>query len=88
MIQNLAASTARAFKAGKIDQRGISYAFILIMFFIIISGALTLSSAVTLACIALRAPEAYESEHGLQVIRRIPKRDSGSRLEGVLAQAR
>jgi hypothetical protein len=58
------------------------------MFFIIISGALALSSAVTLAVIALKAPEAYEAEHGLQVIHRIPKQDAGSRLEGVLAQAR
>ena len=49
------------------------------MFFIIISGALTLSSAVTLAFLALRAPEAYETEHGLQVVHRIPKqRDSNS----------
>ena len=58
------------------------------MFFIIISGALALSSAVTLALIALRAPEAYETEHGLQVIRRGPKTGAESRLEGVLAQAR
>jgi hypothetical protein len=58
------------------------------MFFIIISGGLALSSAVTLALTALRAPEAYETEHGLQVIRRIPKHGAGSRLEGVLAHAR
>jgi hypothetical protein len=58
------------------------------MFFIIISGGLALSSAVTLALVALRAPEAYETEHGLQVIRRIPKQGARSRLEGVLAQAR
>jgi hypothetical protein len=58
------------------------------MFFIIISGALTLSSAVTLALMAFRAPEAYETEHGLQVIRRISKRRSAERLAGTLAQAR
>jgi len=58
------------------------------MFFIIISGALTLSSAVTLAFVALRAPEAYETEHGLKVIRRISKRRSTERLAGTLAQAR
>jgi len=67
---------------------GISYAFIGIMFFIIISGALTLSSAVTLAFMALRAPEAYETKHGLQVIRRISKKRSSGRLSGALAQAR
>ena len=58
------------------------------MFFIIISGALTLSSAVTLAFMALRAPEAYETEDGLQVIRRIPKQRPTPRLAGALAQAR
>jgi hypothetical protein len=58
------------------------------MFFIIISGALTLSSAVTLAFMAFRAPEAYETKHGLQVIRRISKKRSGDRLSGALAQAR
>jgi len=58
------------------------------MFFIILSGALTLSSAVTLAFMALRAPEAYETEHGLKVIRRISKRRSTERLAGTLAQAR
>ncbi len=58
------------------------------MFFIIISGALTLSSAVTLAFMALRAPEAYETQHGLQVIRRISKKRSSERLSGALAQAR
>ena len=54
----------------------------------IISGALTLSSAVTLAFMALRAPEAYETKHGLQVIRRIPKQRPNPRLTGALAQAR
>jgi len=68
--------------------RGIGYAFIGIMFFIIISGALTLSSAVTLAFMALRAPEAYETKHGLQVIRRISKKRSSERLAGAFAQAR
>jgi hypothetical protein len=68
--------------------RGIGYAFIGIMFFIIISGALTLTSAVTLASMALRAPEAYETKHGLQVIRRISKKRSTDRLTGALAQAR
>jgi hypothetical protein len=61
------------------------------MFFIIISGALTLSSAVTLAVLALRAPEAYETEHGLQVVHRIPKQGSSStstQLSEALAQAR
>jgi hypothetical protein len=57
------------------------------MFFIIISGAFTLSSAVTLALLALRAPEAYETEHGLQVIHRIPKQRN-PRLSEALAQAR
>ena len=69
-------------------QSGIGYAPIGIMFLIIISGALTLSSAVTLAFMAFRAPEAYETEHGLQVIRRIPKQRSTERLAGALAQAR
>jgi hypothetical protein len=68
--------------------RGITYAFIDTMFFIIISGALTLSSAVTLAFLAFRAPEAYETEHGLHVIRRIPKQRSTERVTGALAQAR
>jgi hypothetical protein len=67
---------------------GIAYAFICIMFFIIISGALTLSSAVTLAFLALRAPEAYETEHGLQVLHRIPKQRSGTQLPEALAEAR
>jgi len=57
------------------------------MFFIIISGALTLSSAVTLAFIALRAPEAYETEHGLQMIHRVPKQRN-THLSEALAQAR
>ena len=58
------------------------------MFFIIISGALTLSSAVTLAFMVLRAPEAYETKHGMQVIRRISKKRSTDRVAGALAQAR
>jgi hypothetical protein len=58
------------------------------MFLLIISGAITLSSAVTLAFMALRAPEAYETEDGLQVIRRIPKQRPTSRLTGALAEAR
>jgi hypothetical protein len=58
------------------------------MFPIIISGALTLSSAVTLAFLAFRAPEAYETEDGLHVIRRIPKHRSAERVTGTLAQAR
>jgi hypothetical protein len=58
------------------------------MFFIILSGVLALSSAVTLAFTALRAPEAYETEHGLQVIRKISKQRSTERLTGNLAQAR
>jgi hypothetical protein len=58
------------------------------MFFIIISGALTLSSAVTLAFLAFRAPEAYETEHGLQVVHRIPKPRASAELAGTLAQAR
>jgi hypothetical protein len=69
-------------------RRGIGYAFIDTMFLLIIGGALTLSSAVTLAFMALRAPEAYETEQGLQVVRRIPKQRSTSRLTGALAQAR
>jgi len=68
--------------------RGIGYAFIGIMFFIMISGALTLSSAVTLAFMVLRAPEAYETKHGMQVIRRISKKRSTDRVAGALAQAR
>jgi len=56
--------------------------------FLIISGALTLSSAVTLAFMALRAPEAYETEHGLQLMRRISKQRSAQRVTGALAQAR
>ena len=58
------------------------------MFLIIISGAITLSSAVTLAFMALRAPEAYETEDGLQVIRRIPNQRPTHRLSGAFAQAR
>ena len=58
------------------------------MFLIMISGAITFSSVVTLAFLALRAPEAYETEDGLQVIRRIPKQRSNPRLTGALAQAR
>ena len=58
------------------------------MFFIIISGALALSSAATLAFLAFKAPEAYETEHGLQVIHRIPRQRSTERLAGNLAQAR
>jgi hypothetical protein len=69
-------------------RRGIGYASIDTMFLIIIGGALTLSSAVTLAFMAFRAPEAYETEQGLQVIRRIPKQRSTSRLTGAWAQAR
>jgi hypothetical protein len=69
-------------------RRGIAYAFIRIMFFIIISGALTLSSAVTLAFLALRAPEAYETESGLQVVRRITKQRERTQLSEALAQAR
>jgi hypothetical protein len=68
--------------------RGITFAFIGIMFLIIISSALTLTSAVTLAFMAFRAPEAYETEHGLQVLRRIPQQRSTERLAGTLAQAR
>ena len=68
--------------------RGIAYAPIRIMFFIIISGALTLSSAVTLAFLALRAPEAYETEHGLRVIRRIAKQRTAATLPDTLARAR
>jgi hypothetical protein len=58
------------------------------MLFIIISGALTLSSAVTLGFLALKSPEAYETEHGLQVVHRIPKQRSDTRLPAALAQAR
>jgi hypothetical protein len=58
------------------------------MFFIIVSGALTLSSAVMLAFMAFRAPEAYETDHGLQVIRRIPKQRPTERLADTLVQAR
>jgi hypothetical protein len=58
------------------------------MFFIIISGALTLGSAVTLGFLALRAPEAYETENGLQVVHRIPRQRTTTRLQGALAQAR
>ena len=58
------------------------------MFFIIVSGALTLSSAVTLAFMAFRAPEAYETDYGLQVIRRIPKQRPTERLADTLVQAR
>ena len=68
--------------------RGIGYAFIGIMFLIIISGTFALSSALTLAFMALRAPEAYETENGLQVIRRIQKQRVNPRLSGALAQAR
>jgi hypothetical protein len=68
--------------------RGIPYAVIRIMFFIIIAGALTLSSAVTLAVLALRAPEAYETDHGLQVVHRIPKRRASAELSEALVQAR
>jgi hypothetical protein len=57
-------------------------------FIIIISGALTLGSAVTLAFFALRAPEAYETEHGLQVIHGIPKQRDSTQLSEALAQAR
>jgi hypothetical protein len=67
---------------------GITYAFIGIMFFIILSGALTLGSAVTLAYTALRAPEAYETERGLQMIPKISKQRSSERLTGTFAQAR
>jgi hypothetical protein len=87
-LANGIASDAGSKKLISRGARGITYAFIGIMFFIIISGALTLSSAVTLAFIAFRAPEAYETEHGLQVIRRIPKHRSTERLAGTLAQAR
>jgi hypothetical protein len=37
---------------------------------------------------ARRAPEAYETKHGLQVIRRISKKRLTDRLAGALAQAR
>ena len=68
--------------------RGIAYALIRIMFFIIISGAFTLSSAVTLASLALRAPEAYETDLGLQVVHRIPKQRDSAELSEALVQAR
>jgi len=68
--------------------RGIAYALIRIMFFIIISGAFTLSSAVTLAFLALRAPEAYETDLGLQVVHRIPKQRDSAELSQALVQAR
>ena len=68
--------------------RGIAYALIRIMFFISISGAFTLSSAVTLAFLALRAPEAYETELGLQVVHRIPKQRDSDELSEALVQAR
>jgi hypothetical protein len=58
------------------------------MFLIIISGALTLSSAVTLAFFALRAPEAYETERGLQVIHRIPKQRASAELSEAFVQTR
>ena len=69
-------------------RRGIAYAVIRIMFFTIIAGALTLSSAVTLAVLARRAPEAYETERGLQVVHRIPKRRASAELSEALVQAR
>ena len=69
-------------------RRGTAYAALGIMLFIIVSGALTLSSAVTLAFFALRAPEAYETEHGLQVIHGIPKQRDSTQLSEALAQAR
>ena len=69
-------------------RRGIAYAFIRIMVFIIISGAFTLSSAVTLALLALRAPEAYETGHGLQVVHRIPKQRDNAEFSEALVQAR
>ena len=69
-------------------RRGITYALIHIMFFIIIAGALTLSSAVTLAVLAVRAPEAYETECGLQVVHRIPKQRSRAKLSEALVQVR
>lgn len=74
--------------AVRIAPCGITYALIRIMFLIIISGALTLSSAMTLAFIALRAPEAYETDHGLQVVHRIPKQARGTELSEALVQAR
>lgn len=58
------------------------------MFLIIISGALTLSSAVTLAFLAIRAPEAYETEHGLQVVRRTSKQRDSNQLSEALVHAR
>ena len=59
-----------------------------IMFFIIISGAFTLSSAVTWAFLALRAPEAYETDLGLQVVHRIPKQRDSAEFPEALVQAR
>lgn len=67
---------------------GTAYAVIRIMFFIIIAGSLTLSSAVTLAILALRAPEAYETERGLQVVHRIRTQRATAELAEALAQAR
>jgi hypothetical protein len=58
------------------------------MFFIIITGALTLGSAITLGFLALRAPEAYETEQGLQVVHRIPSQRGSAQLSEALAQAR
>ena len=75
-------------KAIPATRPGITYAFIGIMFLIIISGALTLGSAVTLGFLALRAPQAYETEHGLQVVRSIPKQPATTRFAGAFAQAR
>lgn len=68
--------------------RGIGYAPIPIMFFIIASATFSLSSAVALAFLAFKSPEAYETEDGLQVVHRIPKQRSGARLSEALAQAR
>jgi hypothetical protein len=72
----------------RMQGRGIGYAAIRIMFFIIIAGALTLSSAVTLAVLALRAPEAYETDHGMQVVHRIRKHRGPAELSEALVQAR
>jgi hypothetical protein len=69
-------------------RHGIAYALIHIMSFIIIAGALTLSSAASLAVLALKAPEAYETERGLQVVHRIPKRRASAELSEALVQAR
>jgi hypothetical protein len=41
-----------------------------------------------LAFLALRAPEAYETEHGLQVVHRIPKQRDSNQLSEALVQAR